>query len=383
MSQLFPPEIIENSAENYYAKISNRRKTVYWLLLLLVMGALVSLPLVYIDISSQSRGVVRTSVENTVIQPAVYGEVMGYYMSENKLVQAGDTLLILNVELLDEQIALENQKLEENLSFRKDIAVLIDQPRALTLSTPKYQSEYHRYRSNLSELDVQISYLKREYETAKTLYQNKSVSEFEYLQHKNTFEKAQSQRNSLQKEYLAAWQAEETRLSLENQILESNVKRLETEKRQYVITAPVAGNLVQVAGFQTGNFIAPNQPLAYISASDSLLAECYISPVDIGYIYKGQEVKFQLDAFDYRQWGLIEGRVEEILEDVVAVEGQPIFRVRCVLNTNCLELKNGYKGCVKKGLSFTARFTLNRRSLGQLLFDKIDNWVNPKIITQE
>lgn len=380
MPQLFPPEIIESSAENYYARISNQRKTIYWLLLLLIIGILVSLPFIYIDITSQSRGVIRTSVENTVIQPVVYGEVAGYYLSENKPVQTGDTLMVLNTELLEEQIFLEKQKLEENLLFCRDLVILTGSGSKNKVQTPKYQSEYHQYLSKIKELDIQVNYYKKEYETAQKLYQNKAISEFEYLQQKNTLEKTQSQRNSLQKEYIASWKAAETQFSLDNQILGSNIKRLETEKRQYIITAPVSGNLVQVAGFQTGNFVAPNQVLAYISASDSLLAECYISPMDIGYIYPGQEVKFQMDAFDYNQWGLLEGYVEEILEDVVVVENQTVFRVRCRLNSNCLELKNGYKGCVKKGLSFTARFKLNRRSLGQLLFDKVDNWINPKLI---
>jgi len=377
--RIFPPEIIENSVENYYAKISHRRKTIYWLLLLLVVAVFVALPLVYVDITSQSRGIIRTSVENTVVLPVVYGEITAYNMSENRAVQAGDTLVMINTELLEEQIFLEKQKLEENLLFCKDLTVLTGSGRE-KLQTPKYQSVYYQYLAKIRELDIQINYYKREHETAQHLYQKQTISEFDYLQQKNSLEKGQSQKSTLQEEYTAAWKAEETRLLLENRVLESNIKRLETEKRLYVITAPVSGNLIQVAGFQVGNFIAPNQILAHISAADSLLAECYVSPLDIGYVYPGQAVKLQLDAFDYRQWGFIEGEVIEILEDVVAVEGVPVFRVRCKLYSDCLELKNGYRGCIKKGLSFTARFNLTRRSLGQLLFDKIDKWINPKII---
>jgi HlyD family secretion protein len=57
-----------------------------------------------------------------------------------------------------------------------------------------------------------------------------------------------------------------------------------------------------------------------------------------------------------------------------------MFRVRCQLNTPCLQLKNGYQGCIQKGMSLTGRFQLTRRSLWQLMFDKIDDWMNPKII---
>ena len=45
------------------------------------------LSLVYVDISSQSRGVIRSPYENTTIQSALYGEVVSYRMQENKIVQ--------------------------------------------------------------------------------------------------------------------------------------------------------------------------------------------------------------------------------------------------------------------------------------------------------
>jgi HlyD family secretion protein len=186
----------------------------------------------------------------------------------------------------------------------------------------------------------------------------------------------------LLEEYQSAWQNEKTRLELENQNILSNVRQLKKEKINYILTAPISGTLIQVAGFNTGNFVAPNQPLAYISTSDSLLVECYLSPLDIGYIKEEQNVVCLIDAFDYHQWGMLEGQVVEILSDIVNISDNPFFRVRCRLNANCLKLKNGYSGCVKKGMTLSCRFYLTRRSLWQLLFDKIDNWMNPKLITE-
>ena len=57
-----------------------------------------------------------------------------------------------------------------------------------------------------------------------------------------------------------------------------------------------------------------------------------------------------------------------------------MFRVRCAVKENTLQLKNGYKGMLQKGLTYTARFYLTRRTLWQLLFDKLDNWLNPKTV---
>jgi hypothetical protein len=91
------------------------------------------------------------------------------------------------------------------------------------------------------------------------------------------------------------------------------------------------------------------------------------------------EVNFQLDAFNYNQWGSARGKVIEISEDIVNIDKSPVFKVRCKLLTDYLELKNGYKGRLKKGMTLTSRFKLIRRSLFDLLYDKTDNWLNPKM----
>jgi len=45
---------------------------------------------------------------------------------------------------------------------------------------------------------------------------------------------------------------------------------------------------------------------------DQLIVKSTVSLNDIGLIRKNQKVKFQLDAFNYNQWGLLEGKVIDI-----------------------------------------------------------------------
>jgi len=382
MPQLFPPEIIENTVECYHARISTRSKAIYGLILLMILIVFISLPLVYVDISSQSRGVIRSPYENTTIQSALYGEVVSYRMLENKSVQKGDTLIILNSDKLNEQIFLAQQKIKENDHFVSDIACLLS-AKYNQILTPKYRGEYYRYRAKLNEQQISVNYLRKELATQKTLADQKVISNFDYLQSKNNYEKANEQLKALEQDYQTNWVADQTTLNQQNIELASNIKQLEKEKNQYVILAPMSGTLLQVAGFQKGNFISPSQNLAYISSNNVLLAECYISPSDIGYIQQNQQVIFQFDAFNYHDWGMVQGNVSQVLNDVVLINQKPMFKVRCSLNKNSLKLKNGYRGDIQKGLTFTARFQLNRRSLWQLLFDKVDNWLNPKLIAEK
>lgn len=111
MPQLFPPEIIENTVECYHSRISTRSKAIYGLILVMILLVFALLPLIQVDISSQSRGVIRSPYENTTIQSALYGEVISYRMLENKAVQKGDTLIILNSDRLNEQVALADASL--------------------------------------------------------------------------------------------------------------------------------------------------------------------------------------------------------------------------------------------------------------------------------
>lgn len=380
MKEIFPIEIIEYTNENYWAKRRITTKAIYISIICLLLLVIALLPVIHVDISSQSRGNIRSVYENNTLQSVVSAEIKRINISENQEVQKGDTLVWLQTNVQDEQIKRIEEKLVENEMFIRDISKLLSGT-AKGLSSPKYNAEYAQYFSKLKEQEVAVAKAKYEYDVSKKLYEKGVESEFEYEQTENNYNLANSQLNTIQKEFSNVWQAERTRLELENKDLISEIRRLENGKEQYYITAPINGNITNYIGVKEGSFITAGQELAQITADDNLLVECYIYPSDIGYISVGQDVKFQLDAFDYRQWGLLTGRVTEIISDVVNVEGQPFFRVRCSMDRDYLELKNGYRGSLKKGMTLTARFMLTERSLSQLLFDKVDDWMNPKIMS--
>ena len=122
-----------------------------------------------------------------------------------------------------------------------------------------------------------------------------------------------------------------------------------------------------------------SQPIAHISPTDNLVVESTVSPNDIGLIIPNQKVKFQLDAFNYNQWGLLSGKVIDIDKNITLQENQAFFKVRCALDSKELKLKSGYKTQVSNGMTLTTRYIITRRSLFDLLFDKVDDWLNPKL----
>ncbi len=54
-----------------------------------------------------------------------------------------------------------------------------------------------------------------------------------------------------------------------------------------------------------------------------------------------------------------------------------MFKVICSLDQKQLQLKNGFKGKLKKGMTLNARFFIINRSAFELLYDKVDDWFNP------
>jgi hypothetical protein len=108
------------------------------------------------------------------------------------------------------------------------------------------------------------------------------------------------------------------------------------------------------------------------------VATCFVNPGDIGLINKDQTIRIQVDALNYNEWGLLNASIIDISDDLVVEEGSAVyFRIRCKPEYTFLSLKNGVKAELKKGMSFSGRIVVTRRTLFNLLFDKADKWLNP------
>jgi len=129
--------------------------------------------------------------------------------------------------------------------------------------------------------------------------------------------------------------------------------------------------------FYQGSLVQAGEVLAIISPQAQLIAECYVDTRDVGLLKQHQPTLFQVDAFDYNYFGILMGKILSIDNDYTVIDNKPVFKVRCILDKQQLNLKNGFTGVLKKGMTLQARFVVTRRSLWQLLFDKIDDWVNP------
>jgi len=172
MKQLFPPEIIRNSAENFYFRQNTTSKVVYLILLLIFITLLLLLPIITVDITSQNNGVIRSRYDDNILQSAVYGEVTHAWISENLTVKQGDTILVINTQKTDEQINYYQLQINEETIHLNDLALLLGNGHAQLAST-LFRQESAGYRGKLEEQKVKMEKVEREFLMAETLYAKK------------------------------------------------------------------------------------------------------------------------------------------------------------------------------------------------------------------
>jgi len=183
---------------------------------------------------------------------------------------------------------------------------------------------------------------------------------------------------TLREQQFQNWEAEKIRYQQEQIDLNGQLEQLEFEQALYLVKAPCDGHVQELSGLFPGKRVFLNENIGSITPKASLIAECYISPKDVGLIRRGMPASFQMDAFDYNQWGVVKGMVESVYEDMILIEQQPVFKVRCSLSKDFLELKSGYKGQIKKGMAFQVQMRITEKSLWELLYQNVDEWVNPQ-----
>jgi multidrug resistance efflux pump len=382
--QLYPSETIDYALETYLPKVNVKSQLIYTSILLFVLGVFVALPFVYVDISVASPGVIRTLSEKTELKSLVSGRITKMDVAENQMVKAGDILYAIATEELDNKLALSVFDERENNQKLADLKTLLHVEKNnlfsnFRTSTGLYTQQLNLFRSQLQENLFAQKKIDAELNSDRQLYHDKVISKRELDSKEYELTKLRAEYASIFQRQKSQWQAELNGFRLEAEQKRAEKNQVIQQKQFYEIKAPVSGNIQQVVGKYEGSYIQTGESLGIISPDSSILVECYVSPQDIGLLKPDMPVRFQIDAFNYNEWGLVNGKIAEVAKDFVVINEQPVFKVRCLLEKQEVSLPTGYKATLKKGMSLRARFIVTKRSLFQLLYDKVDDWVNPSM----
>lgn len=380
--QLFPKEIIENSQEANFSRHSLSSKVIYVTTLIFIGGVFCLLPFIKVDVGVRSHGLIRPVTELIQLTSPVSGFIQTLNHHENSYIKQDDIFAILEAPQITEKMRfIEARQLQLN-AFLNDLWILqkIDSLNVITpvnLKSPHYQSVYLEFRQKWLKQQLERNQQKRIFDRNKALFDNDIISKAAMDESRFSFQTTIRQEKLLLEQQQNLWKLDEMTFQDELDNLKSEYIQLQDELKRYEIKAPITGTVQNLAGIFPNSYIYTNQVLAEVSPDTSLIADVYILPRDIGLLQEGMPVRLQIEAYNYNQWGFITGKVQEISPDVTMNDKYHFFKVRCTLDQTFLELPNGFRGELKKGMTFQARFIVNRRSLFQLLYDKVDDWLNP------
>ena len=381
-NRIYPAASASFYIEKHYRDHRNGSFVLYYLLLGIFITAFILLFILRVDISVRSTGLFRSPRERTEIRSLVAATVEKVLVKENDHVTAGAPLIqLLSNSVNDKQGALISQK-NELLHQQQDLQQLL-QGKFQHLTTQLYLQELIVYRSKISEITVRLNVAKKNYLRYKELYEEKIISTAEFEKFEADYKTVQNELSLYKEQERDKWQSDLTSLSMKLKDLQAQHTAYTEERNLYTISSPTTGFIQQLKGIAPGSLLMAGDLVGEVSPDSGLLAEIYVSPKNIGYIHDGMAVRMQVDAFDYNVWGMVAGKVRSISRDIFIQDGQPLFKVWCEANNPVLQLKNGYRGAIKKGMTVQARFLITRRTLFQLLFDKADDWLNPNLIPNE
>ena len=143
---------IENSLENLIIKNRVKGSTFYIFILLIVLGGISSLPFIYVDVSSRAPGFVRPLGDNVPIISLVSGNIQTINLKNNKTVQKGDTLLMINPQSINSQVSVNinfQKQLQQNIA---DLDHMMNGESNSCIKLPHNQSELQKYLAQKKEL---------------------------------------------------------------------------------------------------------------------------------------------------------------------------------------------------------------------------------------
>lgn len=331
-------------------------------------------------------------------------------VKESDFVKKGDTLLILNNNLLakdffnkntEYDILIQNKKRIENSInntskrieyLKQEINILVD----------KYEIDKTKNNKELSSLQNEVFYLqeKLNISTSKlkidsTLYKKEVISKLDitnsydsyltYLNNfnstKNKFEQIQINNKTIKNTFLKnkndlniqlvnleeELTKEQEKLSIAINQLEDSKKTIEYYKseigKQYFI-AEIDGIVTNVFNFKkSSNILKKNDLLVSISpAKNTYYAKVVIPQEDIWQIKVGQDVNLKIDAYYYYKHGITKGKVNYISE---RINDNSEFYLLVVFDKDIAlpQFRSGY--------SIKSEIIIERMRLWQFIFKKM------------
>lgn len=376
MKTIFPKEILEYTSELHRYKFLKKSQMIYLILLLSLICFSAALPFIKIDLYSASSGMIRPSKERNMITSPINGKIDKVLIVENSSVKKGDTLLTLDDSIVSQELILIEEQLDSLELYIHDLKLMCHSKmlRIDSLKTNLYKSQFIRYNQKLKALRERNQRQLVQFKRQNHLYTKGVIAKIEIESATFELDKAHNDLLYFKKHQKSLWLDQLHQKTANLRVTKSKQLSLRKNKDLHFILSPSTGSVQEFKGLERNNFLYTGSAIAEISPQTDLMVECYVSPANIGLLKNNHPVKFQIDAFDHNRWGAASGEIVRINKDISNINNLPMFKVLCSINETSLFLNKTINGNLKKGMTLTALFFIDNRSLFELMFDELEDW---------
>ena len=376
---IFPQEVIENSYEQVVSDYGKSTKVLYLTVLSAIVLLVVSLFFVTVDGGVTAVGTIKPLGEHVLITAPNNGKLSYFEIKENDKVCEGDTLLTVWSDNIVSTVPALQQRQTELEKMLSDLEFLVKGLAPKIFQSPQCMQNYNYYIAQMGELKLRRNLEKSRFQREKSLFEKNMSAIADYEAYETSYKQSEFAVNALKRKQMAQWRTDQLNYQNELNDIIARLAQIDIQNKESVVISPINGNVHRISNVNENSYVHSGQELLELSPDGDLFVECYVTSKDIGLVKKGMRVRFRVDAFDYTQWGVLNGSVVDISDDITMLESAAYYKIHCCLDSQCLILKNGFQGCVKKGMTVNARMIVNKRTVAQLLYDKVDNWLNPTL----
>jgi hemolysin D len=372
-----------------------------------------------VDEVGSARGRLEPKGKTYRIDAPVSGTVSNIRVKEGQTVEAGDSLLELNKDLiladlrqLETKREGEQTRLTQLESVRAQLQVALQAQRSQAQSSLAQQSTQimqieDQIRANqaaiasshaLSQKDgdrvnrfralkqegilsgVQLEDAEREQiQNQEKLQQAEAAlvqSQSELQKQRKGYDRISQEGDLLSLE--TARQLEELQARVMERLAEirqteTRIRALQLQLKQHVLRSPVSGRVYQLPIQNPGAVVQPGQLVAHVAPKGAkLVLRSQIESQESGFLRVGLPVKVKFDAYPFQDYGIVSGRVSWVSPDskpVQTVRGQrEVFELEVELEQMTLE-GNQRQAVLTPGQGATAEIIIRQRRVIDFFLD--------------
>lgn len=291
------------------------------------------------------------------------------YVSSREMILNKIEQLKNSKKSLNDQIESNNKELEKSNNQNNDDQVIKEKNKQLENQRTQIDLEIKNNNEQLEKVKSEIiAQIKGSIEKI-----NQEISKLD--NNINSFNKSVNISKDKNKTTILA-QIEE-KINVNNQKkkeLEESKREIEQSIGKCIVKAPVDGKLKTNLNLEKGVVLQTGAIIATILPKDNTYKINLMIPnKDIANIKDGEEIKYSFEALPYREYGFLNGKVENISPDstIDTEKGISFFTGEGSISSNVLYSNKGEESNIKLGMTCEARIITRKEKMLYYILEKI------------